>query len=87
MHPDESIRLLKAHRPSKTAAYRCDRPADTGLTNPLTHNVAVKKSDAETGSTPRVVQFRHPWAPTPGTKSDRVGAPGNRMGNRRDSIV
>ena len=47
-----------------------------GSPNPRTHNVAVERSDAEIGSTPRVVQFRHPWAPPPGTKSDRVGASG-----------
>ena len=47
-----------------------------GSPNPLTHNVAVERSDAETWSTPGLVQFGHPWAPPPGTKSDRVGAPG-----------
>ena len=39
-------------------------------------NLAVERSDAGTGSTPGLAQFRHPWAPPPGPKSDRVGAPG-----------
>ena len=39
-------------------------------------NLAVERSDAGTGSTPGLAQLRHPWAPPPATKSDRVGAPG-----------
>ena len=39
-------------------------------------NLAVERFDTGTGSTPGLAQFRHPWAPSPGTKSDRVGAPG-----------
>ena len=56
-------------------AYRHDLPRTASRLNPQTHNVAVERSDAETGFTPGPVQFCHPWAPPPGTKSDRVGAP------------
>ena len=57
-----------------------------GSPNPPTHNLAVERSGAETGYTPRPAQFRHPRAPPPGTKSDRVGAPGTAW-ESGDSIV